>query len=105
MRFTSCWKDETSDLALRVFELSQTLCSQWLTADYDVKRKILEIILLNCKLVDVSLCPITRKPFDMLVQGQPVPQSGGNRTSIELFVDGLASWESRFKAMVEKWPK
>jgi hypothetical protein len=36
--------DEVADLASRVIELSQTLRQQWLTADYDAKRRILEIV-------------------------------------------------------------
>jgi site-specific DNA recombinase len=70
-------KDENAELAGKVFELSQTLRDKWLTADFDVKRKILEIVLLNCSLHDVTLVPTIRKPFDMLVEGLLVPQSGG----------------------------
>src|SRR5690606_37515134 len=44
--------DETADLAVKAFELSQTLREQWLTAEYAVKRRILEIVLSNCSLVD-----------------------------------------------------
>jgi NAD(P)H-nitrite reductase large subunit len=36
--------DETAELAAKVFELSQTLRQQWLTADYAAKRRILEIV-------------------------------------------------------------
>jgi site-specific DNA recombinase len=49
--------DETAELAAKVFELSQTLRSQWLTADYSAKRRILEIVFLNCRLEDVTLVP------------------------------------------------
>ena len=41
--------DETAELAAKVFELSQTLRQQWLTADYAAKRRILEIVLLNSR--------------------------------------------------------
>ena len=61
--------DETAELAAKVFELSQTLRSQWLTADYSAKRRILEIVFLNCRLDDVTLVPTMRKPFDVLVEG------------------------------------
>ncbi|HWL08429.1 MAG TPA: zinc ribbon domain-containing protein, partial [Planctomicrobium sp.] len=61
--------DETADLASRVFELSQTLRQKWLTADCFEKRRILEIVFLNCTLEDVSLCPTIRKPFDVLAEG------------------------------------
>ncbi len=36
--------DETAELASKVFELSQTLRNQWLTAEYAAKRRILEIV-------------------------------------------------------------
>ncbi len=70
-------RDENAELASRVFELSQTLRSKWLTSDYAEKRKILEIVWLNCRLVDATLCPEIRKPFDILAEGLLVPESGG----------------------------
>lgn len=70
-------RDENADLASRVFELSQTLRHKWLTADYAEKRKILEVVWLNCRLIDATLCPTIRKPFDVLVEGLLVPESGG----------------------------
>ncbi len=61
--------DETAELAAKVFELSQTLRSQWLRSDYDAKRRILEIVCLNCTLDGATLCPTIRKPFDVLAEG------------------------------------
>lgn len=61
--------DETAELAANVFELSQTLRQQWLTADYDAKRRILEIVFLNCTLDGATLVPTIRKPFDVLAEG------------------------------------
>jgi hypothetical protein len=52
-----------------VFELSQTLRQNWLTADYSEKRRILEIIWLNCRLDGATLVPTMRKPFDVLAEG------------------------------------
>ena len=73
-----------ADLAVKAFELSQTLREQWLTADYAAKRRILEIILSNCILVDGTLCPTIRKPFDVLAEGLLSKESGGggNRTRV-----------------------
>ncbi len=71
--------DETAALATKAFELSQTLREKWLTADYPTKRRILEIVCLNCELVDVSLCPTIRKPFDLLIEGPLVPSTRGDR--------------------------
>ena len=86
-------RDETAELVSRVFELSQTLSQKWLTADYAEKRQILEIVWLNCRLVEASLCPTIRKPFDVLAEGLPVPDSGGGRTPIELFLTGVSGFE------------
>jgi site-specific DNA recombinase len=61
--------DEWAELASKVFELSQTLRQQWLTADYAAKRRILEIVCLNCTLDGATLCPTMRKPFDVLAEG------------------------------------
>jgi len=86
--------DETSELAAKVFELSQTLRQQWLTADYAAKRRILEIILSNCTLVDATLVPVIRKPFDVLAEGLVKKNSGGggNRTRVRTIL-------SRYKLM------
>jgi len=61
--------DEVADLASRVFELSQTLTQKWLRSDVFEKRRILEIVFLNCTLDGVSLRPTIRKPFDVLAEG------------------------------------
>jgi len=64
--------DENAELAAKVFELSQTLPQQWLTADYTAKRRMLEIVFLNCRLDDVNLVPTMRKPFDAIAEGGTV---------------------------------
>ncbi|MBI2824545.1 MAG: hypothetical protein HYX69_07660 [Planctomycetia bacterium] len=61
--------DEVADLAAKVFELSQTLSEKWLSADNAAKRRILEIVFLNCHLNDATLVPQIRKPFDVLAEG------------------------------------
>ena len=71
--------DETAELASKVFELSQTLRQQWLTADYAAKRRILDIVFLNCRLDDVTLIPTMRKPFDVLAEGLLSKESRGDR--------------------------
>jgi site-specific DNA recombinase len=84
--------DETAELAAKVFELSQALGQKWVSADYAVKRRILEIVCLNCDLVDTSLVPTMRKPFDALAEGLISKNSRGGRTPLELFVSGVALW-------------
>jgi site-specific DNA recombinase len=71
--------DETAELAAKVFELSQTLKEQWLTADYATKRRLLEIVFLNCVLDGVTLVPTMRKPFDVLAEGLVSENSRGDR--------------------------
>jgi site-specific DNA recombinase len=74
-----CSHDEMAELASKVFELSQTLRQQWVTADYAAKRRILEIVFLNCQLNDVNLLPTIRKPFDVLAEGLVSKQSRGDK--------------------------
>jgi site-specific DNA recombinase len=73
-------RHEIIDLAVKAFELSQSLRERWVTADFLAKRKMLEIVCLNWKLVDVTLVPTTRKPFDLLIEGPPKKESRGDRT-------------------------
>lgn len=67
---------EIADLAIKAFELSQSLQERWLTANYNAKRTILSIMLetvrLNCENVEFSL----RKPFIYLRDENLVPLSG-----------------------------
>ena len=72
-------RDEQSDLALKVFELSQSLQEKWLAADCSEKRQILNLLCLNLKLDGVTLVPTMRKPFDILIEGLVVPSSRGDR--------------------------
>lgn len=62
-------RNETIDIAVKAFELSQSLREKWVTADYAAKRRILEIICLNCSLDGVSLVATMRKPFSLLAEG------------------------------------
>mgnify|MGYP001043544914 CR=1 FL=1 len=70
---------EIIDIAVKAFELSQSLRSQWFTADYAAKRRIVEIICLNWKLDGVSLIATMRKPFDMIAEGLIWKNSRGER--------------------------
>lgn len=67
---------EIGDLAIKAFELSQSLESRWVTADYIAKRTILEIlcekVLLNSEKLDIY----PRKPFDLISNGSLVSESG-----------------------------
>lgn len=72
-------REEQADLAIRVFELSQALAEKWLAADYEEKRQLLEMVLLNCKLDGATLVPEMRKPFDILAEGLSVSSSRGDK--------------------------
>ncbi|HZZ79610.1 MAG TPA: hypothetical protein VFE62_13900 [Gemmataceae bacterium] len=72
-------RNELTDIAVKAFELPQSLRAKWFAADYVAKRRILEIICLNWKLVGVSLVPEMRKPFDLLAEGLLQKDSRGDR--------------------------
>ncbi len=92
--------DEIPELAVNVLELSQTLPNQWVSADYATKRRILEIVCLNCTLDGASLVPTTRKPFDVLIEGLYSQTSRGNSTPIELFLGGVRVWDSGIRRLL-----
>lgn len=71
--------DENADIAVKAFELSQNLRAKWLTADFVAKRRILEILCLNFRLIDVNLVPEMRKPFDVLAKGLISVKCRGDR--------------------------
>ena len=83
-----------------MFELSQTLRQHWLTADYYARRRILEIVCLNCRLDDATLVCEMRKPFDALVEGLISKDSRGNWTAIELFRRPLAKWDKPLQQLL-----
>lgn len=83
------WQEKI-DVASDTFELSQNIYDKWLTADYDAKRRILEIVLSDCILKDATLWYQMRKPFDIIVKGLLVEESGGagNRTPVPKHFSG-----------------
>lgn len=96
--------DETAEIAVKAFELSQTLREKWLTADYATKRRILDIVCLNCRLDDVTLCPTIRKPFDVLAERPNVQLTRGDSTPVELFVRGVRVWEPGIRVLLAVKP-
>src|SRR5262249_55769814 len=71
---------EVADLAIKAFELSQSLGIRWEKADFAAKRTILEIlcerVVLNCDRLEFSL----RKPFDLLADGKLVSVNGAEES-------------------------
>jgi len=84
--------DENTDLASKAFELSQTLQDKWVGADYATKRRLLEIVCLNCQLEGKNIVPTMRKPFDVLAEGLDLSKSRGDRTPVELFRGQIGLW-------------
>ena len=72
-------RQERVGLAQKVFELSQNLMERWVSANYAIKRQILEMLCLNFRLDGVTLVPEWRKPFDLLAEGLFVQSSQGDR--------------------------
>jgi hypothetical protein len=91
---------EVADLAVRAFELSQSLTERWVAADFAAKRQILEIICLNFRLDGATLCPTMRKPFDIAAEGLFFQSSRGDWIPIELFVHAVEGWEEDVKRLV-----
>ena len=73
---------------------------RWVTADYAAKRRILEILCLNCTLDDANLCVSMRKPFDLLAKGLVLKDSREFRGPVELFLASIAEWEGDIVRLV-----
>lgn len=67
---------EVAELAVKAFELSQSLTERWVRADYDAKRTILSIMLESVRLNSENLEFSLRKPFDLLRDEKIVPLIG-----------------------------
>jgi site-specific DNA recombinase len=72
-------RGEQAEQAIKVFELSQNLSSQWLTAEYATKRQILDMVFSNFRLNGVTLCYEMRKPFALLAEGLLVSSNRGDK--------------------------
>ncbi|MCL5945613.1 MAG: hypothetical protein M1472_02020 [Planctomycetes bacterium] len=72
-------RDEHADLAIKVFELSQSLKDKWVTAESQEKWQLLEIVCLNLTLIEAYLDFSMRKPFDVLTGGLIPPDNRGDR--------------------------
>jgi site-specific DNA recombinase len=67
---------EVAELAVKAFELSQSLTERWVKADYNAKRTILSIMLESARLNSEKLEFSLRKPFEMLRDEKIVPLIG-----------------------------
>jgi hypothetical protein len=85
----------------RVFELLQPLTERWVTEGYSAKQKIHRIAWLNLTLDDSTLCYERRKPFNILACGLLLLLSGGKRTPVELFLEGVTGWEVKVCSLAD----
>jgi site-specific DNA recombinase len=71
---------EIADLAIRVFELSQTLESRRKTADYAAKREILELMCESACLNSQNLEIRLKKSVDLIAKQFPVSLNGAEES-------------------------
>lgn len=64
------------ELGVRTLELARTLYPRFLEQEAAEKRKLLEIVLLNCTLKDGELTPSYRQPFGLLASAASVTRNG-----------------------------
>ena len=67
---------EIADLAIKAFELTQSLKDRWVTADYKAKRAILGIVLKNARLNSQNVEFSLKLPYEKLRDARCVPLSG-----------------------------
>jgi len=60
--------------ASKILELSKSLYSLYVKANYQEKAHLLKLIASNYQLNDVSICPIYRKPFSFIAEGLLCPR-------------------------------
>lgn len=93
-------QSEHADLAIRTFELSQTLMEEWVSADIAEKRTILEIICSNWTLDVVTPVPTMRKPFDVLAEGLISKAGRPDRTRVKLFVTATSCLQHHVQQLI-----
>jgi len=72
-----------------------------INADYGAKRRILEIVCLNCTLDGAILVPTMRTPFNVVAEGLRSEKSRDDRTSIELFSGSFGDWTKSLIAIAQ----
>ena len=85
-------RHENANLAIKAFELSQNLVAKWDRADFDAKRRLLEIVCLDLAFDGATLYLERRKLFDSLIEGLTLEKSRSDKTAIELFLAGISGW-------------
>lgn len=62
-------RSKNADVAARAADVFQLILDKWPTADFSVKRRILEIVFAGFVLVGDRLAPSNRTPFELLAAG------------------------------------
>jgi site-specific DNA recombinase len=91
---------DVAELAIRAFELSQSVVNRWKLADFHAKRTILGIMCERVQLNSQKLEIHLRKPFDSLRSSEPVSISGAeeNRT-LDLVIANDALYQLSYRPM------
>lgn len=68
---------------MEILELAQCAYSQYVRQDFSEKRRLLNCVLSNCTIDDLTLYPTYKKPFDLIVEGlktiKKLPRLGLNQ--------------------------
>ena len=73
-------------------------------ADFEAKRRLLEIRCLNLALDGATLYLERRKIFDSLIEALSLEKSRGDRTPLELFLAGIRGWEAGLQRLFVRLP-
>jgi len=65
------------DEGIKILELANKAYFLYQKQDADEKRKLLNYLLSNCKVINGTLCPTYRKPFDLIAEGNKTQKWGG----------------------------
>ena len=60
---------KNADVAAKAADVFQLILDKWPSAEFNVKRRILEIVFANFVLVGDQLIPSKRTPFELLTAG------------------------------------
>jgi site-specific DNA recombinase len=77
--------------AKRTLELANKAYSLYLTKNSEQQAKLLRMVLLNCSINEISICPTYRKPFDLICQ-RAENQEWSGREDLNLRPPGPEDW-------------
>lgn len=90
---TQNYPESHSETALNSSLNFENVYSSWGCVDFRNIPHDMFVPLEPCRFT-VILCFVMRKPFDVLVEGCLLKESGEDRTPFELFVAGVRGWKA-----------